>query len=183
MSDPRPLRILSSVLACALLLVGLGPLASVYAVTIYSYIDDRGDLVYTDNAGTIPEKFRSRVRSQERPDPVLPAPSAVQSVQRTLQKKANDWGWKMPSIEMDGSTPTQSRILTYAGGIAVVLLVCMYLSKSPFVRLLSVCLLLVLGIGTPVLLYVQDGGAMEKMKDKAATAGQAQHERLQSVTR
>lgn len=179
MSDPRQLRILCSVLA---LLLGFGPVASAWAVTIYSYIDDHGDLVYTDDAGTIPDKFRSKVRSEERPDPVPPAPSALQSVQRTLQKKAKEWGWKIPSFEMDGFTPTQSRILTYAGGIAIVLIGCMFLSKSQLLRLLSLCLLIVLGIGTPVLLYVNDGGPMDTMKAKAAAAGQAQRDRLHSLT-
>ena len=47
---------------------------------------------------------------------------------------------------------SESPILNYAGIAAVILLVIMYLSKnSPMIRLLALGLLLVLGIGTPVL--------------------------------
>jgi hypothetical protein len=166
-----------------LLLLGFGHVPCASAVTIYSYIDDQSNLVYTDAPETIPDKYRPRVKTHERPDPVTPVPSLWQSVQRGLHFKAKDGGWKLPSFAMEGFTPNQSRIFTYAGGIGVVLIGCMFLSKSQFVRLLSLCLLLVLGIATPVLLYVNDGGPMDVMKKKAMTAGQAQQDRLQQMPR
>lgn len=178
MSHPTWNRILSCLIACQLL---LGPgVSDVGAVTIYSYIDEQGNLLSTDTVDTIPDKYRSRVKSHERPDPVTPAPSFLHAVQRTVQNKVKDWGWKLPSFQMDGLTAQQSNILTYAGGIAVLLIV-MLLSKSQFLRLLGFCLLIVLGIGTPVLLYVSDGGTADVMKSKAGKVGQAQQNRLQQA--
>jgi hypothetical protein len=49
------------------------------------------------------------------------------------------------------------------------------------IRLLALGLLIVLGIGTPVLMYTSDGGPMDSMKKKAAASGQAQQDRLQQV--
>jgi hypothetical protein len=82
---------------------------------------------------------------------------------------------------MDGLSAAQSQILTYAGAAAIVLLVIMYLSKSQMVRMLGFSLLIVVGIGAPVLMYVSDGGPMEVMKSKAAHTGQVQQERLQQA--
>ena len=79
---------------------------------------------------------------------------------------------------MAGLTPEQSKIVTYAGVAAVVLLLMMYISKSPFIRLLGLCLLIGIGIGAPVLMYVGDNGPVDMMKNKAAAAGQAQRDRL-----
>ncbi len=163
------------------LLLGVLTVPETLAVTIYSYIDDQGNMVATDALDTIPDKYRSKVRSHERPDVPPPTPSFLQAVQRSMQNKMKDWGATMPSFRVDGLTAQQSRILTYAGGIALVLLAVMLLSKSQFLRILGFCLLVVLGIGTPVLLYVSDGGALDVMKTQATKAGQAQYNRLQQA--
>jgi len=47
------------------------------------------------------------------------------------------------------------------------------------IRLLALGLLIVLGIGTPVLMYTSDGGPMDVLKKKAAASGHAQQDRLQ----
>jgi hypothetical protein len=59
----------------------------------------------------------------------------------------------------------------------------MYLSKSQLTRMLGLCLLMVIGIGAPVLIYVSDSGPMDVMKKKAASSGQVQQDRLQQVPR
>jgi hypothetical protein len=73
--------------------------------------------------------------------------------------------------------------VTYAGAAAVVLLLMMYLSTSQFLRMLGLCLLIVIGIGAPLLIYVSDSGPMDTMKKKAVSSGQAQQDRLQQVSR
>lgn len=163
----------------------LGGIPVVNASTIYSYIDDQGNPVYTDAPETIPEKYRARVKTHERQDSVQNAPSVLQSVQRTVRDHAKKIGFTSSAfqINLEGLNPTQSRILTYAGGIAIVLTLMTFLSKSQLVRALGFCLLVVLGIGTPVLMYVSDGGPMDAMKQKATAAGQAQQDRLQQIPR
>lgn len=174
--------LLLPLLACAMAW-GPGSVTEVGAAIIYSYIDDRGNPVYTDSPETIPEKYRAKVKTHEQPNPVVNAPSVMQSVQQTVKEQARNFGFKVPSFQfaVEGFNPAQSKILTYAGAAAVALLLMMYLSKSQMVRTLGFCLLIVVGIGAPVLMYVRDGGPMDAMKKKATTAGQAQQDRLRQV--
>lgn len=84
-------------------------------------------------------------------------------------------------VDMAGFNSVQSTILTYAGAAAVVLLLMMYMSKSPLVRMLGLCLLIVIGIGVPVLMYVSDGGPMDIIEKKAVASGQTQQNRLRQA--
>ena len=170
----------------AIILTGLFMVTTVQdagAVTIYSYLDDQGNPVYTDAPETIPPKYRARVKTHERAEPAGNRPSVLQSVRQTLQEQTKQLGFSLPSFKMDGVTPHQSGILTYAGAAAIGLLLVMYLSKSQLLKMLAFCLLVVLGIGVPVLMYVSDGGPMDAMKQKAKATGQAQEERLQQIPR
>jgi Domain of unknown function (DUF4124) len=163
-------------------MLGQGLSVDAGATTIYSYIDAEGNLVYTDALETIPQKYRAKVKAHEQPDAVTKPPSALQSVQEKVKAQAKNLGWEMSSAHLDlaGLAPEQSKIGTQAGIAAVVLLIIMFFSKnSPMVRLLALGLLIVLGIGTPVLMYTSDGGPMDRMKEKAVTAGQTQQNRLQ----
>ncbi len=176
-----------------LMFFGADPL---HAATSYSYIDDRGTPVYTDALETIPEKYRAKVKTHERPDP--PPPTALQSMQaqvkeqaRNLEQQAQQLGErlqlkdKVPSlwVPLEGMNPAQSRIVTYSAAAAVVLLLMMYLSKSQLVRMLGFCLLIALAIGAPVLMYVSEDGPMDRLKQKATAAGQAQHNRADQIPR
>jgi hypothetical protein len=172
-------------LLCLCTVLGQGVCTEVDAATIYSYIDDRGNLVYTDAPETIPEKYRAKVKTHEQRDSVSKSPSMMQSMQQKIKEEVKHYGWEMPSLHIDmaGVSPAQSKILTYAGAAAVVLLLMMYMSKSQLMRMLGFCLLIVLGIGTPLLIYVSDSGPMDAMKKKAVASGQAQQDRLQQVPR
>jgi len=172
-------HVVSLICLCTILILGIR--VEVRATTIYSYIDDRGNLAYTDSLDTIPEKFRAKVKTHEQPDSVSNSPSVMQSMQQKIKEQAKNHGWEMPSfqLDMEGLTPAQSKIVTYAGAAAVVLLLLMYISNSPFIRMLGFCLLIVLGIGAPLLIYVSDGGPMDRMKEKAVASGQAQQDRIQ----
>lgn len=158
-----------------------------WATTIYSYIDDQGNLAYTDNPETIPEKYRTKVKTHEQRDATSPqaAPSTVQSmkqsVQQTVGERVKSLGLTMPFLNMEGLTPNQSKILSYAGTIAVILLLMMYLSKSQLIRMLGFCLLVAVGIGAPVLMYVDDGGPIGTIKTQASHSGQAQQDRVRQL--
>ena len=161
-----------------------GDMAETCAATVYSYIDDQGNPVFTDSPETIPEKYRAKVKTHERPDPVKKTPSMLDKVRDTVKEQANGFGSQVPSvgIDMKKYSLSQSPILTYAGVAAIVLLLIMYFSKnSPMIRLLALGLLIVLGIGTPVLMYTTDGGPIDVLKKNAITSGQAQQNRLQQT--
>ena len=155
------------------------------ATTIYSYIDDQGNPVATDAPETIPEKYRAKVKTHERPAPSDQPASVSQSIERRLRTQLRDLKVALPSFHptIEGLTPTQSEILTYAGGAAVVALLLVYVGKGPFTRLLGLALLMLLGIAVPVLMYVNDDGPLDHMRKKAASAGQAQQDRLQEPAR
>jgi hypothetical protein len=169
-------------LICLCIVLGHGTVAELWATTIYSYIDDQGNPVFTDSPETIPEKYRAKVKIHEQPDSATKAPSKLQSVQQKLQGQAKSLGWTMPSFQsvMKNLSLGEAPILNYAGIAAIVLLLIMYFSKgSPMIRLLALSLLILLGIGTPVLMYLGDDGPMAVMKKKAVAAGHAQQDRLQ----
>lgn len=174
---------LACVFACGLVL-GQGGLSDASAGAIYSYIDDKGSAVYTDKLETIPEKYRAKVKVQQLSDPESKASSAFQSVQQTIKDRVKAFGAKKGSgsADMDVRSMDQDTILQYAGGAAVLLLLIMYLSKnSPMIRLLALALLILLGVGTPVLIYTSGGGTLDVMKQKATATSQTQQNRLQQV--
>ena|SRR5689334_4298651 len=154
------------------------------AAPVYTYIDDRGNPVFTDRLETIPEKYRDKVQTHERSDADKKPSSAVATVKEKVVEKVKGLGATMPSLKVNlknlGSS--QSDMLIAAGVVAMVLLLIMYFSKkSPMIRLLALGLLFVLAIGTPVLIYTSDGGPMDVMKQKAAATGQDQQNRLQQM--
>jgi len=154
------------------------------AATVYTYIDDRGNPVFTDRLETVPEKYRAKVQTYERSDADKKPSSAVAAVKEKVVEKVKGLGATMPSLKVNlknlGSS--QSDMLTSAGIAAMVLLLIMYFNKkSPMIRLLALGLLFVLAIGTPILIYTSDGGPMDVMKQKATATGQAEQNRLQQM--
>jgi hypothetical protein len=82
---------------------------------------------------------------------------------------------------ISGLSPSQSEILTYAGLAAIVLLAAMNLSKGPFIRLLALWCLIMIGLATPVLMYVSNDGPMDIMKNKAAQIEKKHQDRVQQI--
>ena len=188
-------------LVVLMLIVSAGFPGHAGATTIYSYIDEQGNPRFSDSMENVPEKYRAKVKTHEQSTPQVRPPSTLESVRAivlppitALKQKVVElfqgFGGTIPaasvktgaasstSLNLSGS---QSQILTYAGGGAVVLLLVMYLTKSPMMRLLGLGLLIVLGIGTPVLMYVSEDGPADIMKQKAIAAGQAQQDRLKAA--
>src|SRR5262245_50262556 len=153
------------------------------ATTMYSYIDEQGTAVITDNVNTIPERYRAKVKTTD----LTPTASQRTSTAGTIHEGITNWGRQLTDIasgsapNISGLSRSQSQILTYAGLAAIVLLIAMYFSKGQMVRLLSMWCLVMLAIGTPVLLYVSDDGPADMMKRKAAAIQGKQDERLKQA--
>lgn len=192
------------IMLTGLLLLGMDPYPfQAHATTIYSYIDEQGNPRFSDSMENIPEKYRVKVKTHEQATPQERPPSAFDSVKAialppiaAMKQKVTEllqgFGIALPSASMKtASVPStasssdmnssQSQIVNYAGAAAVVLLLLMYFSKSQLMRLLALCLLVTLGVATPVLLYVSDNGPMTSMKGRATAVGQAQQDRLKQV--
>ena len=161
------------------------PLASIEAsaTTIYSYIDEQGTPVMTDNFNTIPEKYRAKVKTTEQ------AATASQrtSTAGTIHDGVSNFGRQLRGMvsgaapNISGLSPSQSEILTYAGLAAIVLLVAMNVIKGPFIRLLALGCLIMLGLGTPILMYVSNDGPMDVMKNKASQVEKKHQDRVQQI--
>jgi hypothetical protein len=172
------------------------------ATTIYSYIDEQGNPRFSDSMENIPEKYRAKVKTHEQASPQERSPSVLDSVRAVVSPTAiasfkekvaeflQGFGITFPSASTktgaaaapsSDMNSSQSRILNFAGVAAVVLLLMMYFSKSQLMRLLGLCLLVTLGVATPILLYVSDDGPMTSMKGRATAVGQAQQDRLKQV--
>ncbi len=176
------------ILAVWLLAVGgylLMPLASIEALatTIYSYIDEKGTPVITDNFNTIPEQYRARVKTTEQ---ISTAPQSTSTI-GSINERLSHFGGQLRAMvsgaapNISGLSPSQSEILTYAGLAAIVLLVAMNLSKGPFIRLLALWCLIMVGLATPILLYVSNDGPMDVMKNKASQIEKKHQDRVQQI--
>ena len=161
------------------------PLASneALATTMYSYIDEQGTPVITDNFSTIPERYRARVRTT---DQISTAPQSTSTV-GSINERLSHFGSQLRAMvsgaapNISGLSPSQSEILTYAGLAAIVLLVAMNLSKGPFIRLLALWCLIMVGLATPILLYVSNDGPMDVMKNKASQIEKKHQDRVQQI--
>lgn len=161
------------------------PLASIEAsaTTIYSYIDDQGTPVMTDNFNTISERYRAKVKTTEQ---VAAAPQRT-STAGTIHEQVSNFGGQLRGMvsgaapNISGLSPSQSEILTYAGLAAIVLLVAMNVSKGPFIRLLALGCLIMLGLGTPILMYVSNDGPIDVMKNKASQVEKKHQDRVQQI--
>lgn len=174
--------ILLGIGGAALIMVNLAMPYAAAAETLYSYIDEHGTPVLTDDYNSIPERYRARVKTTERSvsQPAQSAPlGAVHNTVTSLTKKvAGTIGGFAP--EISGLSPAQSKILTSAGVIGFICVIAMYLSRSQVIKFLSLWTLILTGIVTPVLLYTAEGGASDVMK-KASDSAKKQQERLQQA--
>jgi len=158
-------------------------LTEALATTIYSYIDEQGTPVMTDNFNTIPDRYRARVKTTEQ---IATVPQRI-STTGTIYERVSSVGRQLRDMlsgaipNFSGLSPSQSEILTYAGLAAIVLLVAMNVSKGPFVRILALGFLILLGLATPVLMYVSNDGPIDVMKNKAAQIEKQQQGRTQQI--
>lgn len=151
------------------------------ADTIYSYIDEQGNPVMTDNYNSIAERYRAKVKTTERtisqPSPTTSFGTMHQTVTRWAKNMTGTVGGFAP--EISGLSPYQSRIATTAGLVGLICVIAMYMSRSQVVKFLALWVLILLGITIPVLLYTSQDGAGDMMKAKATDAAKKQQDRLQ----
>ena len=152
------------------------------AETLYSYIDEHGTPVLTDDYNSIPERYRAKVKTTERSVSQLAQSAPLGAIHNTVtswtKKVTGTIGGFAPTIS--GLSPAQSKILTGAGIVGFICVIAMYLSRSQVIRFLSLWTLILTGIVTPVLLYTAEGGASDVMK-KATDSAKKQQDRLQQV--
>jgi hypothetical protein len=150
------------------------------ATTIYSYVDEQGTPVMTDNYNSIPERYRAMVKVTETSPSSRSTGSPMANLHNSVTHLTKDLskGMKALAPDIPGMTSYQSQILTYAGLIAVVCLMAMYLSRGQVIKFLALWLLILVGLATPVLLYVSQDGPLDILRGKAGEIQQKQQDHL-----
>ena len=161
------LRALSFLL---LICFGTSWATDIQAKTLYTYTDQSGTRVITDNYNKIPPSYRSRATAVEQESEGYTA-----ELERVGEIVVSSKGFV---FNVPGMSFQQSKIITYAGVIVLCCVIAMNLSRSQAIRLLALWCLVLTGIGAPVLVYVADDGAAAVMKNKAAQIQQKQQDRL-----
>jgi len=153
------------------------------AATMYSYIDEHGTPVFTNDFNTIPERYRARVKTTEEASTAPQKSSTTNAVNEHISGWVGQLRTKVSSTvpAIAGLSSSQSEILTFAGFAAVILLAAMTLSKGQGIRLLALWGLIMLGIATPVLMYVSNDGPMDVLKNKASQVEKQRQDRVQQI--
>jgi len=161
----------------------LGFFQEVYATTIYSYVDEQGTAVMTDNYNSIPERYRSKVKINESSPSSRSTGSPMANLHSSVTHLSNDLLKGMTGLMPDipGMTSYQSQILIYAGLMALVCVMAMYLSRGQVTKFLALWCLVLLGLATPVLLYVSKDGPVDVLRGKAGEIQEKQQDRLKNA--
>ena len=151
------------------------------ATTIYSYIDDRGTPVLTDNFESIPERYRAKVQVTEQ----APKPASDHSAAIRLQQKIADWanntgaglGQFIPNIS--GLTHYQSQVLSFGIAAAVICLLARLFVRSQVVRFLSLWCLIMMGLIVPALIFTSQDAPLDLLRGQAGKIQEKQQDHLQ----
>ena len=155
----------------------------VFATTIYSYIDEQGIPVLTDNFESIPERYRAKVRVTEQ----APKGATYHSAAVKLQQKIGDLfqssggvvGAFAPNIS--GLTHYQSQVLSFGGIVAVICLLARFFGRNQAVRFLSLWCLVLAGLIVPALLFTSQDGPLDRLTGQAGNIQEKQQDRLKQA--
>ena len=154
---------------------------TVCATTIYSYIDDRGTPVLSDNFESIPERYRAKVQVTEQ----APKGAPDRSVAGTLQHKIADLGHNtgggldtfVPNIS--GLTRYQSQVLSFGGIVAGICLLARLFLRDQVVRFLTLWCLIMLGLTVPALFFTSQDAPLDRLTGQTMKIQEKQQEHLQ----
>ena len=148
-----------SINRCWIGLIMLGICLTWYGVAgagpLYVYTDAQGQAVLTDNLEQVPAEFRGRVRTMataEAPPTAAPAPVAAATVSRSpsasgvVENLLNVIAAKVGSRTIKGLTAHQTAVIILAGVCWLALLVPIFMSSNPGIRLLCKFLLVLVGV-------------------------------------
>ena len=163
-----------------------GPIENAWAAT-YTYVDDKGTVVFTDNKDNIPARYRARVKVLEERESakgggglIEKGAAAVEQVTGKITGKITDTASQSP-ITIPGLSPYQSKVLSLACVAAVLMAGTMLLSGNPAVRFLMRWLLVLLAIGTTATMFFSEGGLAQKATGAAKELERTQQQKSQQL--
>ena len=123
------------------------------AGNLYVYTDAQGQPVLTDNVQQVPAEYRGRLRTVTSGE--SPADSAMAPTTESAANSSSPTSGVVQEIlhlvaqkihPITGLTPHQTAVVIVAGGCWMALLLLMFLSSNPAIRLLAKCLLVLVGL-------------------------------------
>ena len=159
-----------------------GPIENAWAAT-YTYVDDKGTVVFTDNKDNIPARYRARVRVLEEGESKKGGGGLIEKGTAAVEQvtgKITDTASQSP-ITIPGLSPYQSKVLSLACVAAVLMAGTMLLSGNPAVRFLMRWLLVLLAIGTTATMFFSEGGLAQKATGAAKELERTQQQKSQQL--
>lgn len=196
-----PLSALAVFLSVAVMFVGWWAPELSAGPTVYTYVDDEGTVIFTEQLQSIPERYQDRVqimadtegkkaeqKAQEAKEkkamggskPSQPSPETA------AMEKAREMVKDMPAMPQS-FIPTlssyQTAVLGIGFGVAVILFVMMKLSHNFGIRLLLRLLLVAVMFGTSYLMYFSGlGDKFAEMTGHAGKEGATSGSKIQTPT-
>ncbi|MEO8340083.1 MAG: DUF4124 domain-containing protein [Nitrospirota bacterium] len=152
-----------------------------FATTIYSYVDERGTPVLTDNFESIPERYRAKVQVTEQ----APKSATDHSAAVRLQQNIADWARSQDGMlgiftqSISGLTPYQSKVFTFGGIAAVICLLARIFGRNQVIRFLSLWCLIMVGLIAPALFFTSRDAPLDRLTGQAEKIQDKQQEHLQ----
>lgn len=141
------------------------------AGSLYVYTDAKGQAVLTDNLDQVPAAYRGRVRTMTDTDSPGPAPvPAPATPGNTLSTSSGVIGdvlsavaAKVGSRTIKGLTAYQTAVVIVAGVSSLILLLFIFLSANPAIRILCKVLLVVVGLSALYQVLAIDAPSLEAL--------------------
>jgi hypothetical protein len=151
------------------------------ATTVYSYIDEQGTPVMTDNINTIPERFRAKVQVTEEAPKGASDHSIAVKVQEQITDLVHNTGIDLNKFvpSMFGFTHFQSKVLSIGGLVAVICLLVRLVGRGQTIRFLSLWCLIMLGLTVPALFFTSQDAPLDRLTGTAGKIQEKQQEHLQ----
>jgi hypothetical protein len=151
------------------------------ATTVYSYIDEQGTPVMTDNLNTIPERFRAKVQVTEEAPKGASDHSVAVKVQQQITDLVHNTGIDLNKFvpSLYGFTHFQSKVLSIGGLVAVICLLVRLVGRGQTIRFLSLWCLIMLGLTVPALFFTSQDAPLDRLTGTAGKIQEKQQEHLQ----
>lgn len=153
------------------------------ATTIYSYVDERGTPVLTDNFESIPERYRAKVKVTEQASQGASDHSMAVKLQQKITSLAHStdagFGKFVPNIS--GLTYYQSQVLSFGSIAAVICLIARFFLRSQVVRFVSLWCLIMLGLMVPALVFTSQDAALDRVTGQAGQIQEKQQNHLKGA--
>lgn len=179
MTDHRVGVIRASIMVCAAVIILAGLIDAQAGKAIYSYVDERGNIVATDRLENIPERYRARVKVTESVETEKPPSQNGASSLMSSMRGEGLLFWligHLPPTVIPGLSTYQS-VMLIGGFLAIMLFYgAGKLTGSAFFRLLMPWAVGFLGLATLYFMFVSDLGDRVAARSATKSGGSLIHQ-------